>query len=127
MDLQGQTIFNQLKKYQKVLILRILCHKNVTVVLMLLLVVCFIGHSEASVLLEKAEEREGVLCKNFDTCVHYHSSCSRDKERKSFATFVLCKICKQSTLSLEKTSASAFLQLNLSSAKYCTENKLDNF
>ena len=126
MDLQGQTIFNQLKKYQKVLILRILCHKNVTVVLMLLLVVCFIGHSEASVLLEKAEEREGVLCKNFDTCVHYHSSCSRDKERKSFATFVLCKICKQSMLSLEKTSSSAFLQLNLS-AKYCTENKLDNF
>ena len=93
---------------------------------MLLLVVCFIGHSEASVLLEKAEEREGVLCKNFDTCVHYHSSCSRDKERKSFATFVLCKICKQSMLSLEKTSSSAFLQLNLS-AKYCTENKLDNF
>ena len=68
MDLQGQTIFNQLKKYQKVLILRILCHKNVTVVLMLLLVVCFIGHSEASVLLEKAEERGSFMQKLRHLC-----------------------------------------------------------
>ena len=50
----------------------------------------------------------------------------RDKERKVFAS--AAKFAKPSTVSLEKTS-SAFLQLQnlLCSAKYCTENKLDNF
>ena len=97
---------------------------------MLLLVVCFIGHSEAfSVVRKSGEElrREFYAKTSTLVCTTIVAALAEIRREKSFATFVLCKICKQSTLSLEKTSASAFLQLNLSSAKYCTENKLDNF